>query len=85
LKENPSLPVIVEGHTDHMGTDEYNQKLSERRADTVRRYLVEKGIVSSRIQVVGYSEHRPIDDNNTSEGRALNRRAELEVEIKNLK
>jgi outer membrane protein OmpA-like peptidoglycan-associated protein len=85
LKENPSLPVIVEGHTDYMGTDEYNQKLSERRADVVRRYLVEKGIASSRIQAVGYSELRPIADNKTSEGRALNRRAELEVEVKNLK
>ncbi len=79
LKEHPELPVIVEGHTDYMGTDEYNQKLSERRADAVRRYLVEKGIVSSRIQVMGYSEYQPIADNKTSDGRALNRRAELDV------
>ncbi|MFH0994401.1 MAG: OmpA family protein [Pseudomonadota bacterium] len=79
LKEHASSPVTVKGHTDNMGSDEYNQKLSERRANTVRDYLIQKGIASSRIQVVGYSEHRPIADNKTAEGRAMNRRSELEV------
>jgi outer membrane protein OmpA-like peptidoglycan-associated protein len=79
LNEHPSSPVIVEGHTDYMGADAYNQRLSERRANAVRDYLIQKGIASSRIQVVGYSEHRPIADNQTAEGRAMNRRSELEV------
>lgn len=79
LKEHPSTPVTVKGHTDYKGSDEYNQKLSEKRANAVRDYLVQKGIASSRIQVVGYSEHRPIADNKTAEGQAMNRRSELEV------
>ncbi len=79
LKEHPSTPVTVKGHTDYKGSDEYNQKLSERRANAVRDYLIQKGIASSRIQVVGYSEHRPIADNKTAEGQAMNRRSELEV------
>jgi outer membrane protein OmpA-like peptidoglycan-associated protein len=81
LTANPSSPVTVEGHTDSIGTDQYNQRLSERRASAVRKYLVEKGIVSSRIRVVGYGEQRPIADNKTKEGRAINRRAEFEVTV----
>lgn len=81
LNEHPSSPVLVEGHTDYMGSDAYNQKLSERRANAVRDYLIQKGIASSRIQVLGYSEHRPIADNKTAEGRAINRRSELEVTL----
>jgi outer membrane protein OmpA-like peptidoglycan-associated protein len=81
LSANPSSPVTVEGHTDSIGTDQYNQKLSERRANAVRKYLIEKGIASSRIQVVGYGEQRPIADNKTDEGRAINRRAEFEVTV----
>jgi outer membrane protein OmpA-like peptidoglycan-associated protein len=81
LKSNPSSPVIVEGHTDYMGSDQYNQKLSERRANAVRKYLIERGIASSRIRVVGYGEKRPIADNKTKEGRAINRRAEFEVTV----
>ncbi len=81
LTANPSLPVAVEGHTDYMGSDQYNQKLSERRANAVRRYLIEKKIASARIRVVGYGEQRPIADNKTKEGRAINRRAEFEVTV----
>jgi outer membrane protein OmpA-like peptidoglycan-associated protein len=81
LTECPSLPVSVKGHTDYMGSDEYNQKLSERRANAVRDYLIQKGIASSRIQTVGYSEHCPIADNKTAGGRAMNRRSELEVTL----
>ena len=81
LNDHPSYPVIVEGHTDYMNSDAYNQKLSERRANAVRYYLTQKGIASSRIQVAGYSEHRPIADNKTAEGRAMNRRSELEVTL----
>ncbi len=81
LSANPSSPVTVEGHTDYIGSDQYNQKLSERRANAVRKYLIEKGIASSRIRVVGYGEQRPIADNKTKEGRAINRRAEFEVTV----
>jgi len=81
LKEHSSTPVTVKGHTDYKGSDEYNQKLSERRANAVRDYLIQKGIASSRIQMVGYGEHRPIADNKTAEGRAMNRRSELEVPL----
>ncbi len=81
LNEHPSSPVLIGGHTDYMGSDAYNQKLSERRANAVRDYLVQKGIASSRIQVMGYSEHRPIADNKTAEGRAMNRRSELDVTL----
>ena len=81
LTEHPLSPVTVEGHTDFKGSDNYNQKLSERRANAVRRYLVQKGIAPERIRVVGYGEKRPIADNKTDEGRAINRRAEFEVTI----
>jgi outer membrane protein OmpA-like peptidoglycan-associated protein len=81
LSTNPSSPVTVEGHTDSIGSDQYNQKLSERRATAVRKYLIERGIASSRIRVVGYGEQRPIADNKTREGRAINRRAEFEVTV----
>jgi outer membrane protein OmpA-like peptidoglycan-associated protein len=81
LGANPSSPITVEGHTDSIGSDQYNQKLSERRANAVRQYLIEKGIASSRIQVVGYGEQKPVADNKTNEGRALNRRAEFEVMV----
>lgn len=81
LQQNQTLPVIVEGHTDYMGSDAYNQVLSERRATSVRDYLIQKGIASARIQIKGYGESRPIADNKTPEGRTLNRRAELGVAI----
>lgn len=81
LSQHAAAPVTVEGHTDYVGSVEYNQKLSERRANAVRQYLIEKGIASSRIRVVGYGELRPIADNKTVEGRAINRRVEFEVTV----
>jgi len=81
LKEHSSSPVVVEGHTDSKGTDNYNQKLSERRANAVRQYLIQRGIASARIKVVGYGEQKPIADNKTDQGRAINRRAEFEVTV----
>jgi len=72
------LNVEVEGHTDSVGTDAYNQKLSERRAKAVRDYLINKGGISpSRLTSVGYGEGRPVTSNATKEGRAKNRRVEL--------
>ncbi len=79
LREHPGAPLMVSGHTDAIGSDVYNQKLSVRRANAVRRYLIENGIASSRIKVRGYGKHMPIADNKTPEGRAMNRRAELGI------
>ena len=62
-----------------MGTDEYNQALSERRAKTAADYLVDKGISRSRMTTKGYGESRPIDTNETDEGRQHNRRVEFEI------
>ncbi len=72
--------VRIEGHTDATGPDAYNQGLSERRANSVRSYLVSHGVDASRLTTVGYGESSPIADNGTREGRALNRRVELQVE-----
>jgi outer membrane protein OmpA-like peptidoglycan-associated protein len=81
LKENPNAPVTVEGHTDYKGSVQYNQKLSERRASAVRQYLISKGIASERIKVVGYGKLKPVADNRTDAGRAVNRRTEFEVTV----
>jgi OOP family OmpA-OmpF porin len=71
--------IIAVGHTDNIGTFEYNQKLSERRANAVKEYLVSKGIEKNRIYTEGKGEKQPVADNKTSEGRAKNRRVEVEV------
>ncbi|TEL76759.1 OmpA family protein [Pseudomonas aeruginosa] len=81
MKQYPSTSTTVEGHTDSVGTDAYNQKLSERRANAVRDVLVnEYGVEGGRVNAVGYGESRPVADNATAEGRAINRRVEAEVE-----
>ena len=77
LKEWGNVKVEVAGHTDSIGTDEYNMGLSQRRADAVRNYLVDKGIPAERLTVKGYGESQPVNDNTTSEGRFGNRRVEL--------
>ncbi len=84
LKDNPNVRVTVEGHTDSIGSDEYNQRLSERRANAVKAYLTSRGIDASRLDAVGKGEREPIADNTKNgkdnpEGRAMNRRAELKV------
>lgn len=80
LKEHPGVRVLVEGHTDSIGTNEYNQRLSERRAGAVRDYLATHGIESSRMDVRGESEGHPVASNKTDEGRAQNRRVEVIAE-----
>ncbi len=71
--------IIAVGHTDDIGTDAYNQKLSVRRAESVKAYLVSKGIEQNRVYTEGKGEKQPIASNKTAEGRAKNRRVEIEV------
>ena len=71
--------ISVEGHADSTGSDAYNQTLSERRADSVRDYLIDHGVRSSRIISRGYGESRPVASNDTPDGRQLNRRVEIHV------
>ena len=71
--------VIATGHTDSIGTEKYNQGLSERRADSVKEYLISKGVGQNRIEAEGKGEGQPVADNRTAAGRAQNRRVELEV------
>jgi outer membrane protein OmpA-like peptidoglycan-associated protein len=75
-KEN----IVVEGHTDSRGSDSYNLDLSERRAQSVRDYLVTRGVSANHCRAVGYGESRPVADNRTAEGRANNRRVEIVIE-----
>ena len=79
LSANPNQKVRVEGHTDAVGNDAYNQSLSQRRADAVKAYLESKGIAGSRIDSTGLGESKPVADNETEEGRAENRRVEIKV------
>lgn len=79
LKENPERQVIVEGYTDSSGSDSYNQRLSERRADAVRMALVRAGVDQGRIVTRGYGEQYPIASNDSPSNRALNRRVEVTI------
>jgi outer membrane protein OmpA-like peptidoglycan-associated protein len=79
LIDNPRMQVTVAGYTDSVGSDEYNQKLSQERANSVKEYIVRKGAPASRVDAVGYGEQNPIADNGTDEGRAMNRRVEFQV------
>jgi outer membrane protein OmpA-like peptidoglycan-associated protein len=77
LKDNPDVSIHIEGHTDSIGTEEYNLQLSRKRAESVRNYLVSKGISPERITIFGFGASMPIATNQTEEGRALNRRVEV--------
>jgi outer membrane protein OmpA-like peptidoglycan-associated protein len=79
LKEEPNIDVSCNGYTDSIGTEKYNQGLSERRANSVRQWLVKCGIPSSRLSAKGFGESDPVATNATPEGRAQNRRTELVV------
>ena len=77
LKSNPALAVEIQGHTDSTGTPEHNKPLSEQRAASVQKWLVDHGIAGTRLTAKGYGETQPVGDNKTPEGRAKNRRVEL--------
>jgi outer membrane protein OmpA-like peptidoglycan-associated protein len=77
LDQWPDVRVEIGGHTDAHGSEAYNQRLSQQRAEAVRSYLVGKGVAESRMTAKGYGESRPVADNGTDEGRARNRRVEL--------
>jgi hypothetical protein len=79
MKANPSFSLSIVGHTDNTGSDEYNQKLSEDRAEAVKKYLVGKGVGEIGITASGKGETEPIADNNTPEGRDKNRRVVFSV------
>ncbi|RUO60486.1 OmpA family protein [Pseudidiomarina insulisalsae] len=82
LKEYPQLDIRIEGHTDNIGTVEYNQGLSERRAKSVGESLVKDyGIEQERISTIGYSENRPLVPNTSKENRAMNRRIEAKMSV----
>jgi outer membrane protein OmpA-like peptidoglycan-associated protein len=80
LKEYDKTLVEVAGHTDNTGSDQYNQQLSERRANSVAQYLSSRGLNQQRVLTVGGGENYPVADNGTPEGRQLNRRVELSLE-----
>lgn len=80
MKQYPELSVVIEGHTDDVGSDAYNKKLSQKRADAVKKYMVDKGVDANRMQAIGYGEEKPIADNATKEGKAQNRRVEAAVD-----
>ena len=79
LKANPSAKLAIEGHTDNTGKAEANKKLSQRRADAIAAYLKKKGIDASRLTATGYGDEKPVAENTTAAGKALNRRVELKA------
>ena len=79
LKKKTTFRLLIEGHTDNVGSDASNLKLSQRRAEAVKKYLTDKGIDATRIVSKGYGEMEPVADNKTAEGRQRNRRVEFTI------
>ena len=79
MKEKSTIQIEIAGHTDSKGTDEYNLNLSERRAKAVVSYLKENGVGQERITTLFFGESKPIETNETSEGRRKNRRVEFKI------
>jgi outer membrane protein OmpA-like peptidoglycan-associated protein len=79
LKDNPAIEIEMSAHTDSKGSDDYNFRLSDNRAKSVKDYIISKGIPESRIASKGYGETKPVATNDTDEGRQLNRRVEFTI------
>ena len=77
--EYPQTTILVEGHTDSMGSEIYNQQISERRATNVKNLLVQRGVPGHRINIPGHGDRRPVATNATPEGRRMNRRVEIGI------
>ena len=80
MKDNPKIKVSFEGHTDDVGSDDYNDKLSDRRAAAVKQYLTQAGIDAGRIKTKGFGKRKPLIKATTDEARAQNRRVEMKIE-----
>jgi outer membrane protein OmpA-like peptidoglycan-associated protein len=79
FQKYPDTTIIIAGHTDSQGDEDYNFTLSERRALSVRNCLIDAGVPPPRIETVGFGEFRPVAPNDTEEGRSMNRRIEIEI------
>jgi len=79
LNKYPDTNVLLEGHTDSKGTEEYNLRLSQERAQSVENYLAGQGVMATRFSIMGYGESQPVASNDTEEGRQLNRRVEVAI------
>lgn len=79
LNEAPKWKLSLAGHTDNTGSPQFNQELSKKRADSVKKYLVSKGVSSDRISTSGFGDTQPIADNSTPDGREKNRRVEFTI------
>ena len=79
LNDNPLMEIFIGGHTDNVGNDEYNNKLSKERAAAVVTYLTSKGVVAARLTSDGFGKSKPLADNSTDEGKSLNRRVEFTI------
>jgi outer membrane protein OmpA-like peptidoglycan-associated protein len=79
LNDVPTLKIEISGHTDNVGSTSFNELLSQRRADAVVNFLVGKGVDEKRLSAKGYGQSKPVDSNETDEGRAANRRTEFEI------
>ncbi len=82
MKQSPEISIQIDGHTDNEGTTEVNTKLSEQRAKSVKKYLVSKGISATRINTIGYGATKPLNTNDTEEGKSENRRIEITINVK---
>ena len=77
LNENQKIKIIITGHTDNIGSNSYNKKLSKERSQSVMDYLISKGVSKNRLSYVGFGETKPVADNSTEDGRRKNRRGRI--------